>query len=105
MLRLLFYHVVVGFQSRVIRAGLLSFETEVFRNSQFYMWHIMFRFDLTRDVIKLALPGLRHLVDWWDLPTRLEWSLAPDRGALGYQTGSLAGRMAFGRLRRPWEQN
>ena len=59
----------------------------------------------TRDVIKLALPGLRHLVDWWDLPTRLGWSLAPDRGALGYQTGSLAGRMAFGRLRRPRLQN
>ena len=58
-----------------------------------------------RDGIKLALPGFRHLVDWWDLPTRLEWALAPDRGALGYQTGSLAGRMAFGRLRRPWEQN
>ena len=60
---------------------------------------------MPRDGIKLALPGFRHLVDWWDLPTRLEWALAPDRGALGYQTGSLAGRMAFGRLRRPWEQN
>ena len=60
---------------------------------------------LPRDGIKLALPGFRHLVDWWDLPTRLEWALAPDRGALGYQTGSLAGRMAFGRLRRPWVQN
>ena len=20
-------------------------------------------------------------MDWWDLPTRLEWALAPDRGA------------------------
>ena len=39
------------------------------------------------------------------LSTRLGWALAPDRGALGFQTGSLAGRMAFGRLRRPWEQN
>ena len=31
--------------------------------------------------MKSALPGFRHLVDWWDLPTRLEWALAPDRGA------------------------
>ena len=54
-----------------------------------------------RDAIKLALPGFRHSVEWWGLPTRLEWALAPDRGALGYQTGSLAGRMAFWRLRRP----
>ena len=38
------------------------------------------------------------------LPTRLEWALAPDRGALGYQTGSLAARMAFGHLRGPWVQ-
>ena len=59
---------------------------------------------LTREVIKLALPGFRHLVDWWGLPTRLEWALAPDRGAEGYQTGSLAARMALGRLRRPWLQ-
>ena len=59
---------------------------------------------MARDAIKLALPGFRHLVDWWGLPTRLEWALAPDRGALGYQTGSLAARMAFGRLRGPWEQ-
>ena len=59
----------------------------------------------TRDVIKLALPGFRHLVDWWGLPTRLEWALAPDRGALGYQTGSLAARMAFGRLRGPGCRN
>ena len=36
---------------------------------------------LPRDGIKLALPGFRHLVDWWGLPTRLEWALAPDRGA------------------------
>ena len=36
---------------------------------------------MARDAIKLALPGFRHLVDWWDLPTRLEWALAPDRGA------------------------
>ena len=34
-----------------------------------------------RDAIKLALLGFRHLVDWWGLPTRLEWALAPDRGA------------------------
>ena len=36
---------------------------------------------MTRDVIKLALPGFRHSVEWWGLPTRLEWALAPDRGA------------------------
>ena len=36
---------------------------------------------LTRDAIKLALPGFRHSVEWWGLPTRLEWALAPDRGA------------------------
>ena len=53
---------------------------------------------------KLALPGLRHSVEWWGLPTRLEWALAPDRGALGYQTGSFAARMAFRRLRGPWVQ-
>ena len=40
----------------------------------------------------------------WDLPARLECALAPDRGALGYQTGSLAARMAFGHLRGPWVQ-
>ncbi len=34
-----------------------------------------------RDGIKLALPSFRHSVDWWGLPTRLEWALAPDRGA------------------------
>ena len=34
-----------------------------------------------RDAIKLALPGFRHPVEWWGLPTRLEWALAPDRGA------------------------
>ena len=57
-----------------------------------------------RDAFKLALPGFRHSVEWWGLPTRLEWPLAPDRGAWGYQTGSLAARMAFGRLRGPWVQ-
>ena len=59
---------------------------------------------LTRDAFKLALPGVRHSVEWWGLPTRPEWALAPDRGALGYQTGSSVGRMAFGRLHRPWVQ-
>ena len=43
---------------------------------------------MARDAIKLALPGFGHPVDWWGLPTRLEWALAPDRGVLGYQTGS-----------------
>ena len=57
-----------------------------------------------RDAFKLALPGCRHSVEWWGLPTRLEWAPAPDRGALGYQTGSLAARMASGRLRGPWVQ-
>ena len=59
---------------------------------------------LARDASKLALPGFRRSVEWWGLPTRLEWALAPDRGVLGYQTGSLAARMAFGRLRGPWVQ-
>ena len=40
-------------------------------------------------------------MEWWGLPTHLEWALAPDRGAMGYQTGSLAARMASGRLRGP----
>ena len=75
-----------------------------FLTARFY-WTLGYSLTEPRDGIKLALPGFRHLVDWWDLPTRLEWALAPDRGALGYQTGSLAGRMAFGRLRRPWVQN
>ena len=35
---------------------------------------------MTRDVVKLALPRFRHSVDWWGLPTRLEWALAPARG-------------------------
>ncbi len=36
---------------------------------------------MTRHVIKLALLGFRHSVEWWGLPTRLECALAPDRGA------------------------
>ena len=59
---------------------------------------------VARDAIKLALLGVRHSVEWWGLPTRLEWALAPDRGAFGYQTGPLAARMASGRLRGPWVQ-
>ena len=50
----------------------------------------------------------RDFVTRWSggaCPPRLEWALAPDRGALGYQTGSLAARMAFGRLRVPWVQD
>ena len=43
-------------------------------------------------------------MDWWGLPTRLEWALIPDRGILGYQTGSLTFCMAFGRLQGSWEQ-
>ena len=57
-----------------------------------------------RDAFKLALLGFSHPVDWWGLPTRLEWALAPDRGVLGYRTGSLAACMAFGRLHGPWVQ-
>ena len=59
---------------------------------------------MAREAIELALPGFRHSVEWWGLPTHLEWALAPDRGALGYQTGSLAARMTFGRLRGLWVQ-
>ena len=71
----------------------------------FFEVRFLVDFEMTRDDIKLALLGFRHPVEWWDLPTRLEWALAPDRGAKGYQTGSLALRKAFFRLRRPWEQN
>ena len=49
-------------------------------------------------------PGMKHSVEWWGLPARPEWALAPDRGVLGYQIGSSVGRMAFGRLRGPWVQ-
>ena len=53
-----------------------------------------------RDAFKLALPGFRHSVEWWGLPTRLVWALAPERGALGYHYWVLGlSRMAFGRLR------
>ena len=59
---------------------------------------------LTRDVIKLALPGFRHSVDWWGLPTRLVWTLAPDRGAGVTLLGPWLRAMASGRLRGPWVQ-
>ena len=78
--------------------------TKLFEAGSEYVYLTFDTPSLTRDVVKLALPGFRHSVDWWGLPTRLEWALAPDRGALGYQTGSLAARMAFGRLRGPWVQ-
>ena len=52
---------------------------------------------LARDAIKLAPLGVGHPVDWWGLPTRLEWARIPDRGILGYQTGSLTFCVAFGR--------
>ena len=42
---------------------------------------------MARDAFKLALSGL-SLVAWWDLPTRLEWALAPDRGARVTKLGS-----------------
>ena len=57
-----------------------------------------------RDAIKLALLGDGHPVDWWSLPTRLEWARIPDRGILGYQTGSLTFCVAFGRPQRSWVQ-
>ena len=38
---------------------------------------------MARDAIKLALPGVRYLVEVWGLPTRLGWSLDPDRGSRG----------------------
>ena len=60
--------------------------------------------EMVRDAVKSALPGFRHLVDWWGLPTRLEWALAPAQGAWGFQAASLAVHMAFQRLRRPWVQ-
>ena len=57
-----------------------------------------------RDAIKLALLGVGHPVDWWGLPTRLEWARIPDRGILGYQTGSLTFCVAFGHPQRSWVQ-
>ncbi len=45
--------------------------------------------------------GVKHV---FVCVSALSWALAPDRGALGYQTGSLAARMAFRRLRGPWVQ-
>ena len=59
---------------------------------------------LARDAIKLALLGDGRPVDWWGLPTRLEWARIPDRGILGYQTGSLTLCVAFGRPQRSWVQ-
>ena len=43
-------------------------------------------------------------MDWWGLPTRLQWAWIPDWGILGYQTGSLTLCVAFGRLQRSWVQ-
>ena len=60
--------------------------------------------DWARDAIKLALLGDCHPVDWWGLPTRLEWARIPNRGFLGYQTGSLTLCVAFGRTQRSWVQ-
>ena len=54
-------------------------------------------------VIKLALPGFRHSVEWWGLPTRLEWALAPDRGALGYHILG-PGLVTHGLLASAWPQ-
>ena len=52
------------------------------RISVYYIYTYVYAYRyVARDAIKLALPGFRQPVDWWDLPTRLEWALAPDRGA------------------------
>ena len=51
---------------------------------------------LARDAVKL-LPGFRHSVEWWELPTRLEWALAPDGGAgvvCGWVLGCMHGLRA-----------
>ena len=57
---------------------------------------------MARDAIKLALPGLRHSVEWWGLPTRLEWALAPDRGAGVTKLGP--GLVAHGLWASAWPQ-
>ena len=61
---------------------------------------------VTWDVIKLALLGFRHPVEVWGFcpPAWNDpWLLI---GVLRDTTSrSLALRMAFWRLRRPWEQN
>ena len=68
----------------------------IFCNIYIYIFIFIYIYIYTaREASKLALPGFRHSVEWWGLPTRLEWALAPDRGVLGYQTGSLAACMAF----------
>ena len=67
-------------------------------------WQWVLLLKLARDAIKLALLGDGHPVDWWGLPTRLEWARIPDRGILGYQTGSLTFCVAFGRPQRSWVQ-
>ena len=68
--------------------------------------HGIIQHDLTTASRKLqmALLGDGHPVDWWGLPTRLEWAQIPDRGFLGYQTGSLTLCVAFGRPQRSWVQ-
>ena len=40
------------------------------------------------DAFKLALSGFRSSVEWWGLPTRLEWALDPDQGARVTKLGS-----------------
>ena len=57
---------------------------------------------MTWEVNKLALPGFRHSVDWWGLPTRLEWALAPDRGAGVTKLGP--GLVAHGLRASAWPQ-
>ena len=65
--------------------------------------HMFICIYIPRDAKKLALPGPRYSEEWRGLPTRPEWAWAEASrsGCSGYQTGSLASQMAFGRLRRP----
>ncbi len=48
------------------------------------------------------MPGFRHSVDWWGLPTRLEWAQAPDRGAGVTKLG--LGLVAHGLRASAWPQ-
>ena len=59
---------------------------------------------MARDAIKLALPGFRHSVEWWVPAHPPGMGPGSRSGCSGYQTGSLAARVASGRLRGPWVQ-
>ena len=38
-------------------------------------------------------------MEWWGLPTRPEWALAPERGVGDTKLGPFGARMTFGHLR------